>query len=72
MSKFKETRGFPGGVNAKEKWKIPGGHDKIDWKSRGVNFKKIDILNVGGTILFCKSSIEGKKLALMYSFMHQL
>ena len=34
--------------------KFQGSHDKIDWKSRGVNFKKIDILNRGGTNLFWK------------------
>ena len=44
--------GVPGGkqkikgVNAK-KWKILGDHGKFDRKSRGVSFKRIDILNRG-------------------------
>ena len=37
---------------------IPAGLDKIDWKSNGVNFKKIDILNIGGTIYFEKAHYE--------------
>ena len=54
-------RGFPKGLMQK-KWEIHG-HDKIDRKSRGVSFKKIDILNRGrrlqflsGNYLFTKSS----------------
>ena len=40
MSKFEGIMRISRGVNAK-KWKIPGGHYKIDWKSRGgVNVKK--------------------------------
>ena len=37
---------FPGGFDAKkmENFRSLG---KFDWKSRGVNFKKIDILNSG-------------------------
>ena len=36
--KLRKKHGFPGGgVNAK-KWKIPGGHGKFDWKSRGLFF----------------------------------
>ena len=31
-----------------------GGHGKIDWKSRGVDLKIIDILNMGGTVFFLK------------------
>ena len=44
-------------ANAKKSENFQGGHDKIDWKSRVVNFKKIDILNMGGTIFFWKSPI---------------
>ena len=32
--------------------KFQGGHNKIDRKSRGVNLKKIDILNKGGGVYF--------------------
>ena len=47
MSKFEGKTRISKGVNEK-KWKISRGcHDKIDWKSREVNFKKIDILNKG-------------------------
>ena len=35
------------GANAK-KWKIPGA--KIDWKSKGVNFKEIAISSTGGRV----------------------
>ena len=44
------------GVNAK-KWKIPGGYGKFDWKSRGANFKKIDILNRGRRVQFFSGNI---------------
>ena len=42
---------FQGGSMQKNK-KFQGGHDKFDWKSRGVNVKKIDILNRGGLQFF--------------------
>ena len=49
-----------------KKWKAPGGHGKFDWKSRGVNFKKIDILNRGGgTIFFWKSPFYSKCIVLI-------
>ena len=45
MSKFEGKTRISKGVNEK-KWKISRGcHDKIDWKSREVNFKKIDMMN---------------------------
>ena len=34
MSNFEGKTRISKGVNAK-KWEIPGGHDKIDWKTRG-------------------------------------
>ena len=40
ISKFEGKTRISKGVNAK-KWKIPGGHDKIDWKSRGSTSKKL-------------------------------
>ena len=47
--KLRKKYEFPGGSICK-KWKASGGHGKFDWKSRGVNFKKIDILGGGGII----------------------
>ena len=43
--------------------KFQEGHGKFDWKSRGFNFKKIDILNRGGTIFFWKSPMNVAKSA---------
>ena len=38
--------------------KIPGGHGKLDWKFKGVTFKKFDILKGGGgKIYFWKSPL---------------
>ena len=36
MSKFEEIT-----WRQCRKWKIPEGHDKINWKSSGINFKKM-------------------------------
>ena len=44
---------FQGGQD-KKNGKFQGDHVKFDWKFRGVNFKKIDVLNRGSTILFWK------------------
>ena len=52
-----EKHGFPGGSIGKN-GKFQGDHVKFDWKSRGVNFKKIDSLNRGVTIVFWKSPIS--------------
>ena len=38
------------------------GRDEIDWKSRGFNFKKIDIINNGMQFLFWKSLCEIVKI----------
>ena len=46
MPKFEGRTKICRGVNAK-KVKNSEGDDKIDWKSKEVNFKKIDILNRG-------------------------
>ena len=43
--KFEGKRRFSKGLMQKS-GKFRGGHDKIDWKSRGISFKKIDILNI--------------------------
>ena len=48
---LREKRGFLKELMQKKR-KIPRGYDKIDWKSRGVNFKKIDILNRRGETRF--------------------
>ena len=40
--------------------KFQGVHDKMDWKSRGINFKRIDIFNMergGNKVFFWKSLI---------------
>ena len=42
----REKRGFPKGLMQKSR-KFQGSHDKIGWKSKGLNFEKIDILNRG-------------------------
>ena len=55
--KFEEKRWIFREVNA-IKWKIPGGHVKFDWKSKRVNFNKINILNRGGTIFFLEKPIK--------------
>ena len=43
--------GSPGGLMQK-KGKIPGGHDKIDWKSKGGQLQKNWYPQHGGTIFF--------------------
>ena len=52
--------------------KFQGGHGKFDWKSREVNFKKIDILDRGGggTIFFLEkpifTTLKGKEKKSCY------
>ena len=56
-TKIEEKPWISRGVNAKN-GKFQGNHGKFEWKSREVNFKKLDIFNRGGgTISFWKSPI---------------
>ena len=51
---LREKRKFPRGVVSTKKWKIQGGHCKIDWKSRVVDFKKCP--RYGGSFQFHSES----------------
>ena len=50
-TKIEEKPWISRGVNAKN-GKFQGNHGKFEWKSREVNFKKLDILNRGGYNFF--------------------
>ena len=57
VPKFEGETRISRGVNAKKR-KIPGGHEKIDWKSRGFNFKRDCYPQQGVTIFSGKAQIK--------------